>query len=372
MKTIVFFLPNLAGGGAERVAIDMMSTLYNNHKIILILQENKGEYFGLENCHNKIILKSRKTLISITHLYLVLWKLRPDVTISFMNTTNLVALITNYLLPKKKKTKTIITCHNNIEFEIAQAVKQLKGRIRIWLMGIFFRKSNALVCVSKGTKDKLIECLKLKGKKISVIYNPIDIKKIRNDTTIQEPFHKKCKIIVTAARLNPPKDFLTLFKAVREVIYKYRLEVKLMILGDGDEREKLEEHCKDLGIQESVYFAGFVENPHQYMKFADLFVLSSHYEGFGNVLVEAMACGLPVISSNAPTGPSEILEGGRFGQLFKVGDYIELSKKVVEILSNNDLRNKFSESSMGRADSFEKEGQVKKYIKLINSLCEPY
>jgi len=121
-----------------------------------------------------------------------------------------------------------------------------------------------------------------------------------------------------------------------------------MILGEGEERPALESLVRELGIEEDVSLPGFVENPFKYMKRAAVFVLSSRWEGFGNVLVEAMALGTPVVSTNCPSGPAEILEGGKWGRLVPVGDVHKLAASMLETMNGNnpDCSQRISEFSL--------------------------
>ena len=141
-----------------------------------------------------------------------------------------------------------------------------------------------------------------------------------------------------------------------------KIEAKLMILGEGPERAKLEQLVKQLSLQNDVCMPGFVDNPYKYMKHSSVFVLSSRWKGFGNVLAEALALGLPVVSTDCPSGPAEILEGGKWGRLLPVGNHEALANAILEAL--NDERDKGVE----RAKEFSLDGIVDKYIDLLNEV----
>lgn len=134
------------------------------------------------------------------------------------------------------------------------------------------------------------------------------------------------KVIVAVGRLHPQKDFLTLIRAFH--LLQQQLQCKLVILGEGEQRRSLEAEVARLGLTESVALPGHVGAPGSYLAHADLFALSSQYEGFPTVLIEALACGCPVVSTDCPTGPHEILEGGRFGPLVAVGDPAALAEAM--------------------------------------------
>lgn len=366
MKKVVIFLPNLAGGGAERVALNLMEGLYNEFEVVMVLQESCGAYMGQQKCHKEIFLKSRKTIISILHLWWVLINERPDSVISFMNTTNMIASVVRSFMWNKPK--LILTIHSDIANEAAAACQTFKGRIRLWFMKKFFHSADRVIAVSQGVKESICSWAGISQEIVVVIYNPIDVKMISQESAIALPFVKGDGVIISIGRLNHPKDFSTLIRAIGVLSTSRNLDVKLLILGDGEDREKLEAECKMHDVGDSTYFMGFVDNPYQYMKSSDVFVLSSKSEGFGNVLVEAMACGLPVVSSNAPFGPKEVLGDGEYGCLFEIGDYIELSNILERILTSKSGRDAWSSTSMQRSLAFEREKQVGEYISVIECL----
>ena len=165
-------------------------------------------------------------------------------------------------------------------------------------------------------------------------------------------------VILGVGRLTQAKDFPTLIRAFALVRKKH--PARLMILGEGEERSKLETLVQELGLEKEVSLPGFVDNPYKYMKRAAVFVLSSKWEGFGNVLVEAMALGTPVVSTNCPSGPAEILENGRWGRLVPVGDVYALAEAIIETLDEEhhpDVAN--------RAKDFAVELAVEKYINVL-------
>ena len=173
---------------------------------------------------------------------------------------------------------------------------------------------------------------------------------------IEEP------IILGAGRLNPHKDFRTLVRAFKCV--RQQCEAQLVIIGEGGEREELESLINDLGLTDSVQLPGFVRNPYAVIARSNVFVLSSSSEGFGNVLVEAMALGVPVVSTDCPNGPAEILEGGKWGRLVSVGDVKAMSKAIFETLNNPPE----SSGLLKRAGSFTSKRIAGQYLDLVSSL----
>ena len=201
---------------------------------------------------------------------------------------------------------------------------------------LLFPLADHLVAVSKGVRANLAQGLCLPLSSISCIYNPIDICSIER-LAQDAPDHPwfvdgGAPVIVSATRLASAKDLPTLLRALSEV--QERCPVRLIILGEGPSRRDLERLVSELGLEPNVSLPGWVDNPFSYMRRASAFVLSSKWEGLGNVLIEALACGCPVISTDCPYGPSEILDHGRVGPLVPVGDHSALANAIVDVLAD--------------------------------------
>jgi glycosyltransferase involved in cell wall biosynthesis len=169
-------------------------------------------------------------------------------------------------------------------------------------------------------------------------------------------------VILAVGRLTKAKDYPTLFRAfslVRQV-----RPAKLLVLGEGEERSNLERLAIELGIQNDVSMSGFVDNPFAFMAKASVFVLSSAWEGFGNVLVEALACGCPVVATDCPSGPREILDNGRYGRLVPVGDHEALAKAILETLDNPDFPAD-RQTRLQRAMEFSVDVAIDRYMKVL-------
>jgi len=201
-------------------------------------------------------------------------------------------------------------------------------------MRLLYRRPDVIVAVSHGVADSLVKRLGIARENIKVVYNPVVDEGIQEKST-EDVDHSwflpgAPPVILGVGRLIKQKDFRTLIEAFS--LLRKRRQVRLMILGEGGEREALHQLIEQLDLSNDVQMPGFVANPFKYMRRAKMFVLSSVFEGLGNVLIEAMACGTPVISTDCPSGPAEILQGGRWGRLVDVGDVSGMAQAITAVL----------------------------------------
>ena len=218
-----------------------------------------------------------------------------------------------------------------------------------------FPYADAAVGVSRGVADQLIRIPRVSGDRVHTIYDPVVPPNLR--LKIREPANHAwfnddgVPVILAIGRLTPVKDFPCLLAAFARVLG--RRPARLMVLGKGKLQETLLSRARQLGIAENVAFPGFVENPYAFLAKASLFVLSSRYEGLSRVLIEAMACGCPVVSTNCQFGPNEILEDGRWGELVPVGNATALADAIIRTLDappmRDDLQKRASYFSIERA-----------------------
>jgi glycosyltransferase involved in cell wall biosynthesis len=171
-------------------------------------------------------------------------------------------------------------------------------------------------------------------------------------------------LVLAVGRLTYQKDFSTLLRAFATV--REKMDARLVILGDGPDRRNLESLATKLDIENHVDFPGYVDNPYPYLKRADLFVLSSRYEGLPNVLIEAQICGAPIVSTDCPTGPDEILMKGRAGVLVPVGDAASMAVAMSDVLCDQSLARGFVESGQEELHRFTPEACYNAYMRLID------
>ena len=354
---IGFFIPSMRGGGAERVFVNLTNEFSKrNFKVDLVLAQKEGPYLkDISNNVNIVDLQSPRILKSLFPLTSYLKREKPDVLLSDLRHVNIVSIASKIM--SRALTKIIIK-QDSYYYRLSS------NRIIAFLEKTLFKKADNLIAVSKGVKISLIEGLEIPEQEIRMIYNPILNQDIleKSKIEISHPFfqNKKNKVILGAGRLSVEKDFSTLLKALNRIKTD---SIRLIILGEGRLRGELEYLVKELGLEEYASMPGFVDNPYAYMVKADVFVLSSKVEGFANVLVEAMACGTTIVSTDCPIGSSEILDGGKFGRLVPVGNIEKLAEAISEALSNPSEK----EVLINRAKVFSVDKAIEEYQKLFTS-----
>ena len=333
--SIAIIISSLRGGGAERVAINIANNFSERFKkVYLIILVNKIKYQLKVNKKVKIInLDSKKTRFSVFPLLNNLNKYQPRYILSIMRDSNLVLGVCSYFLNFKSK---LIFREANTFDQFEKENFFLKNIVRIICI-IFYNRSRNFIANSIDTKNSLNHFLFIKKDFISVINNPVfsddfnyENIEISDDKWIRD---ERIKVILGMGRLSTQKDFATLIKAFSLVIKKNK-KCRLIICGEGNERKYLLSLIKDLDLIDYVKIIGFIHNPYSYLKGADIFCLTSLWEGFGNVIVESLALGTTVISTSCKGGPKEILINEKIGKLVPIKDDLFLSKAIIEELDN--------------------------------------
>lgn len=338
----LFFLINsLAGGGAENVLIRILPFL-KPQKIFLIEKEIK--YQVDEKLIESLSSHTQKTNPILKTLFIPIYSFRfskkinkNSVVLSFLERAN----FTNILAKSFSHHKAIISVHMNV----LEGNKGLRIFNRL-LIRIFYPKADLIIAVSEGVKTSLKK-IGIPKEKIKVIYNPFPIQEIReNSKESLEKYDKlfKFPIIINVGRLTKPKGQWYLIRIFKE-LKKYFPSFKIVIIGDGELKDDLVNLSKSLGLKTfvwdknnfsldfDIYFLGFQKNPYKFIKKSKIFILSSLWEGFSNVLIESLACETPIISTDCRSGPREILvpetdfnqqtskpEFGKYGILMPVFD----------------------------------------------------
>jgi glycosyltransferase involved in cell wall biosynthesis len=330
---IAFFLPSVRGGGAQRVIVNLAQGITERGiPVDLVLTVKDGVFLPqLPPTARVIDLRAGRQLRSVGPLAGYLRRERPRVLVSSMSHANLVALWAARLA--RQSTPVIVTVHNTMSQSTG---KQGRLTASLWSRSLrtFYPWASCVVAVSRGAADDLVRTTGLPRELVHVVYNPVitpDLLALAR----QAPDHPwfapgQPPVILAVGRLTQQKDFPTLLRAFAR--FRRHRAGRLVILGEGEDRPTLEGLVSELGLAEDVALPGFRDNAMSHMASAALFVLSSAWEGLPTVLIEALAAGTRVVSTDCPSGPREILQEGLLGDLVPVGDEAALADAMAEAL----------------------------------------
>ncbi len=359
MKKISIVLPNLHGGGAERLAIYLANDwVARGYVVEVILLKKEGELLPL------LSPAIRVTSLNVDRIKLSIWPLRrhlkrtrPDVVWVGMWPLTSAAVIAWLFAGRPGKLYLI----DHIQLSIS-CVREL-GISPLWLrivMNATYPFATGVMAVSKGVAADMCRLSGFAEDRIKVIYNPAarGVTGERASTALREQLWGQgfTHHILTVGSFKLQKNNALLIRAFAKL--PRSLNAKLTILGEGDLRPVMEQQIAELGLQDRVSLPGFYPDPYPWFLSADQFVLSSDWEGLPTVLIEALECGVPVVSTDCPSGPAEILENGRYGRLVPVGDVDALAAAM--IVSLNEVPDR--EALMNRAKDFSVERISEKYL----------
>jgi len=361
-RNIIVFIPSIEGGGVEKNLFLIINFLIkNNFNIVLITAnpESKNKFhkkikiISPKNKNTRNFSRYKKYIYCLFLLFKFLSNNNFTV-LSFQ--ANLYAIIVAKVLCKK-----IIIRSNSSPSGWSQ------NHIKKIIYKILFKLADSIIVNSKDFAKQMYEIFNVKCK---VIYNPLNKEEIIKKS--KERFFNKFLYknknffkIISVGRFVDQKDHLTLLKAF-QIIYK-KIDSKLILMGQGINKEKYLQFIKNNNIQNNVLILKFNNNPYKVISNANIFILSSQYEGLPNVLLEAIALKKFIISTNCPTGPREILMNGKLGLLYKVGDYRNLSKLILKYYYNQKKFNYKIQEAYKSLNRFDFNKNCQKYLKLLNN-----
>lgn len=363
-KRVYFVSPDMTGGGAEKVIILLLNHLDKSRFVLKLILFNKVGV-NLEDipADIEIVDLKKRNRWDLFRLIFGLRKLikeqEPDILFSFLHYGNIIAVLSGLFL--RTQCKIIIGEQNYHRRYLPHTrFKVLRGI----LIAFTYKRAYKITACSNEIKRALISDFSIDKDRISVIYNPVDIGEIEklSRKIISHPFfeNKEDKfVIVTAARLTIQKNQSLLIEAFASV--RKEIPAFLVILGEGELKTDLQTLVKNLGVEKYVDFVGYQKNMYSWTKRADLFVLSSNWEGFGNVIVEAMVCGVTVISTDCSAGPGEIITDRKNGLLVPVNDVRSMYKAILEVANNKELSNRLKEEAFRDVERFDFSNIVPKY-----------
>ncbi len=335
---IAFYLPSLRGGGAERVIVNLAREFSaRGHTIDIVLIEESGVYLDdVPEEVNIIDLDTVRYLGAVPKLARYLRRAEPDVVLSTIDSANVAAICAVQIAGVS--TRVVIRISNMISTKEERG--KLKHRLVHQSAKWVYPRADAIVSTSNDVKRDLETTMGIEGEKITTIYNPAmieDIEQKKRDNINQPWFENDDTVILGVGEFTEQKDFTTLISAFNQTLE--HCDSKLVLLGQGPQEEEIKTKISRLGLEDHVWLPGFVENPYSYMHSADVFVLSSRWEGCPNVLIEALTCNVPVVSTDSPGGAREVLEDGKYGSLVPVGDQQQMSEAIVNTIQEEEQTN---------------------------------
>ncbi len=377
---LALFISGLSVGGVQRSMLTLAHGLATRgHRVDLVVPKGSGFFestvsplvrlVNIEHWWMRLPVigwwKRTRALVSPPALARYLTREKPDVLLSASHYVNLAAVWgralagtgTPLVISQRTHLSRAIT---NTEFPIGR--RPLLG----WMARRFYRRADAVLAVSEGVADDLAEVAALPRNIIRTISNPVVTPDLtsRASEAVDHPWFaaEGPPVILGVGRLAAQKDFATLIRAFARV--RAGRPARLMILGEGRKRGELEALAESLGVRKDLAMPGFSENPFAYMARASVFVLSSGYEGLPGVLIQAMACGCPVVSTDCPSGPREILQDGRYGPLVPVKDDEALATAIDTVLDKPPDREWLS----ARAADYSIDRAVERYLEVLHEV----
>ena len=373
MKKVAFLTNSMGGGGAERIVAGLGDYFSKDNSMeaeMILFERNDfyrpGQHLKINYLGN--FTGKESPVVKLLSLPLLAWKLKKyikenkiDVVQSHLYRANYVNIIAQLM---GSKHKSQIVNHDNF-FRGYQ--ESYFGRMKLKLVKTFYKKADKIIAISEDMKDGIEELL---GRRVEKINNPYDMEMMEKLAMEEVDLPKDRRYIVTVGRLISLKRVEDVIEGYSKVANRYP-DYDLLILGEGSERGKLEELSKIMGVENKVRFMGRVENPFKYLAISDIFVMASESEGFPNVLIEAMACGCQVVSTDCISGPREIMAPeayervreiykGKYGMLIPVGDVDGMSVALERILEGHvtfDVRK--------RAGDFGRDIIMKRYREVL-------
>ena len=356
MKTLVIFFPSIETGGVEKNFYYLVNNFSVKFEKIILITSSKIEkkLFSkkIKFIKPKLSFWCNKSrfIKSTICFFLALQLLTKKNMLMFSFQSNIVSIVLSKIL----RCKIIIRLNTSPEKYIDTFVKKK-------FFSFFYKLSNEIIVNSYEFKKRLKKILKLNS---NVIYNPIVISKKINKKKINYFKNYKNLKIISIGRLTDQKDHITLIKSLN-LLNKDRVKFKLYLIGQGVNYYKIHNLIKRYKLKSNIKLAGYKSKAYEYLNSADLFILTSKYEGLPNVLLEAQFLGIPVISSDCQTGPKEILMNGKAGTLFKTGDFNDLNKKIKFFINNKFFFNKQVKLAKKNLTRFDNKIILAKYNRIL-------
>ena len=365
-RPLAFYVPSLTVGGAERVTVTIANGLAEQeYNVDLLVSFCEGEFKKEVRSDVRLIDLETPSIpgigigAAVPALRRYLRTESPSMIFSQMTYANDVCLFAHGLVGSDAV--AVPTVHNTLGVQESPKEKFVE-----WLAGRLSDRADQFVAVSDGAAESIVEHVGVSPEDVTVLHNPIPVEEVRMRS--REPVDHEWvgvpeyEVVLGVGRLEPQKNFGSFLKAFKRV-HEARPQTRAIIVGRGSERGELRQLVRDLGISDRVSFPGYVDNPYGYMAGASVLAMSSVHEGLPTVIIEALACGCPVVSTDCPSGPYEILEGGEVGPLVPVGDESALADEIHTTLADPPQKERLIE----RARDFAPEAVLRDYEAFIQA-----
>lgn len=377
MNKIAFLVDNWFGdlGGKKGVVLHLVNSLVKDYKIYLLTIDTKVQKEEIENHQENLDVKIEISPLFFKRNFVFYFKLiflfgrklkrtKPRLVICAgggPHANAFLGFIAKIFLPKAR----LVFIDQSNPTPILKKQNFLVKKLTKFI----YRKADKSISASAELSECIRKIFKLKKEQAIFVYNWLNpgIQKLMLESVKEKIFTAGPPIILTACRLDLyQKDFKTLLEAFK--IVKSKKNSYLIIIGEGPDKDKIKQMVENLGLENDVFMLGYRQNPYKYMKNSTVFVLSTFHEAFGIVLIEAMACECPVVSSDCDFGPREIIKDGENGFLVPVGNKRILAKKIVDLLENENLQKKFIRNGQQILQKFTLEDMVRGYKRIIQEI----
>lgn len=375
---VLFFAPSLGGGGAELQLLRLANHLSRDtFQVSIALGRGGGAYEDALARDVQVYILRRGRLVSsagrmmrsVAPLRRLIRTAQPDIVFSVMGHANIAALLAMHSM---SQCPAVVLGEQTPPSYNYGGSGKLSNRLIFGAIPRLYPLADHVVALSHGVAEELQELAPKLSGRCTVIPNAGTDERVRSGAQGSIPDIRPLQdepLLVACGRLVRLKGFSYLIDAVRLICQNK--PVRLWIIGEGEDRPRLQRQIDALHLTDRVRLLGFQQNPYQYMAAADLFVLSSLYEGFGNVIVEAMACGVAVVSTDCPYGPGEIIQNGVNGVLVPPASTEALAQAILRLLSDEELRRKIANNGKRRAQDFDVERVAAAYgdlfLRVVNS-----
>ena len=369
---LIFLVPSLAGGGAERVATTLLPYLARHFDLTLALLEDRRLYpvpadirvaafSGLLGSQAAHVIRIPYHISALARL---IRRHRARVVLSFMEQANIINILASNITGHH----VVISQRTNLRQQYEN--KGLLGKVTSKTSARLYPKADRIIAVSNGIKEIIVSDYKLDARRIAVIPNPVDIASVAELSKKELSMALPSDYLLHVGRLSVKAKAHDILLNAFKKLHSGHPNLKLVLVGDGPDKRQIQVMVNDMDLAESVIPAGWQDNVYPFMAGAKVLILCSRYEGWPNVLVEAMACGCPVIATDCQTGPREILGDNEYGLLVPVDDPEALAHSVEGLLTDESRRTYFQEQVRKRAQEFDLEQIGSKYVSLLQDIAE--